>query len=127
RDLRKWLYLKNQDLVFLGSQKDVNGFAHEASVYATSREILTHLDKIPAAENYVLFFGAQDKETDKTQLKESICKIISGLSNREQTKKLIVIALPPSHIEGFDAYNTAYNETLKECVNANNKSVLIPL
>lgn len=127
RDLRKWLYLKNQDLVFLGTRKDVNGFAHEASVYTTSQEILTNISKIPVAENYVLFFGAQDKETDKAQLKESICKIISGLSGREQTRKLIVISLPPSHIDAFEAYNTAYNEILKECVNENGKSVLIPL
>ncbi len=127
RDLRKKLHLKNQDLVFLGAQKDVNGFAHEASVYNTSQEILNHIDKIPTAENYVLFLGAQDKKTDQTLLKESVCKILEKLASRNQTKKIIAISLPPSNDENFENYNLAFNEILTECIASNEKSVLIPL
>lgn len=127
RDLRKKLHLKNQDLVFLGSKKDVNGFAHEASVYTNSKEILDNLDKIPVAENYVLFFGAQDKETEKSMLRENVCQIITKLSSRDRTKKIIAISLPPSDNPTFEKYNVSFNEILKECISENNKSVLIPL
>lgn len=127
RDLRKKLHLKNQDLVFLGSKKDVNGFAHEASLYATAKEILDNLDQIPNAENYVLFFGAQDKESDKTLLKETICQILKKLSERSQTKKVIAVSLPPSDNPTFEKYNVSFNEILKECISENNKSVFIPL
>lgn len=127
RDLRKKLHLKNQDLVFLGSKKDVNGFAHEASVYSTSREILNNVDKIPAAEIYILFFGAQDKEIPPAELKKNACQIIKNLSSRNQTKKIITISLPPSNVEAFERYNVGYNEILKECTSENEKSVVIPL
>lgn len=127
RDLRKWLFLKNQDLVFLGSRKDVNGFSHEASVYATAEEILNDLDNIPAAENYVLFFGAHDKQTEKSKLQNQVCKVISGLAGRPGTRKVIVISLPPSFVQDFEAYNIAYNEILKECTDVHDKSVLVPL
>lgn len=127
RDLRKKLYLKNQNLVFKGSKKDVNGFAHEASVYATATEIAENLDKIPIAENYVLFFGAQDKKTENSILKSKICQILEKLALRKETKKIIVISLPPSPVKEFEKYNLAYNKILEECIAENNKSVLIPL
>lgn len=127
RDLRKKLHLKNQDLVFLGTKKDVNGFAHEASVYTTSQEILNNIDNIPVAEYYILFFGAQDKSTDKNLLKENVCRILKNLSERKQTKKIITVSLPPSNIEAFEKFNTDYNEILKDCTAANEKSVIIPL
>ncbi|SMC33355.1 Lysophospholipase L1 [Moheibacter sediminis] len=127
RDLRKKLHLKNQNLLFLGSKKDVNGFAHEASVYITSQEILNNIDQIPAAENYVLFFGAQDKKTDKNLLEQNVCKILEILASRNETKKIITISLPPSNNDDFEKYNIAFNEILKECTASNEKSVLIPL
>ncbi len=127
RDLRKWLHLKNQDLVFLGSKKDVNGFAHEATVYATAGEILNRLDEIPTADVYVLFFGAQDKATDPALLKDQVCQVISRLSSRAETKKLIAVSLPPSNNPGFEQHNSAFNNILKECTSATDKSVLIPL
>ncbi len=127
RDIRKWLHLKNQDLIFVGSKKDVNGFAHEASIYATSEEILKNLDKIPIAENYILFFGAQDKATDKALLKNNVCQILSNLAGRKETQKVIVIALPPSSVEAFEQYNISYNEILAQCTASIDKSILVPL
>lgn len=127
RDIRKWLHLKNQDLVFVGSKKDVNGFAHEASVYATAEYILNTLSKMPEAENYILFFGAQDKATDKNKLKANVCEIISNLSQRKKTQKVIVVSLPPSNIERFEKYNLEFNTILSQCTSSADKAVLVPL
>jgi lysophospholipase L1-like esterase len=127
RDIRKKLHLKNQDLKFLGSMKDINGFSHDATIYSTAQEIRQKLDKIANSETYILFFGAQDKETDKTALKQDICAILNQLASRETTKKIMVVSLPPSQNESFEQYNLAYNEILKDCIGQNQKSVLIPL
>lgn len=127
RDLRKKLHVKNQELVFLGSKKDINGFSHEASIYATAKKILQNLNNVPQAETYILFFGAQDKETDLALLKTDICAIFNQLAKREKTQKIMVVSLPPSNVPAFEKFNIAYNELLVQCIASSEKSVLIPL
>lgn len=116
RDFRKNLHLKNTDLIFQGNFKDVYGYPHEAGIYKTTREILESLPSVSSSSNYVLFFGAHDKNTNKETLHAEVCEIIATLSERKKTQKVIILNLPPSPIQEFEAFNIAFNEILNSCV-----------
>jgi len=116
REFRKNLHLKNNDLVFLGNFKDVYGYPHEAGIYMTTRDILESLPSISSTSNYVLFFGAQDKNSNMETLHKEVCEIIATLNKREQTNKIIILNLPPSPISVFNNFNLEFNEILNRCI-----------
>ncbi|MBA3985198.1 MAG: SGNH/GDSL hydrolase family protein [Flavobacteriales bacterium] len=116
RDFRKNLHLKNKDLVFKGNYKDVNGYPHEAGIYNTSNDILKMLPDISSTSHYILFFGAHDKRTNMETLKAEVCEILNTLTLRQQTKKIVVLNLPPSPVKEFNDFNKAFNKVLSSCV-----------
>lgn len=127
RDFRKNLHLKNTDLVFQGNFKDVNGYPHEAGIYITTHDILKSLPKISSSSNYVLFFGAHDKNTNKETLQVEVCEIISALSERKETQKVLILNLPPSPIQEFEEFNVAFNEILNSCTASFENVIIISL
>lgn len=114
RELRKNLLQKNK-LFFVGSQTDAYGYPYEGGTFDTSIEILKKIPNFPSAEYIILFFGAQDKKVNKELLDANICEILKSLQNREETKTVFTITLPPSSNASYNAYNNTFNLKLKEC------------
>lgn len=114
RELRKNLLLKKK-LFFVGAQTDTYGYPYEGGTFNTSSEILRKSLSAPSAAYYILFFGAQDKRTDKQLLNENICDILEALHNKPETEMIFAITLPPSSNPTFDTYNNLFNARLQEC------------
>lgn len=126
REFRKNLS-KNDNLLLLGSEKDVYGYPHEASVYATAKDILEKVSEIETAEYYVLFFGAHNKKTPPEVLSDQVCEILEALKEKKQTKEVLLITLPPSSNPTFDAYNKNFNEILLFCSQSEDKITIVDL
>ncbi|MEH6764219.1 MAG: SGNH/GDSL hydrolase family protein [Aequorivita antarctica] len=126
RELRRNLAQKGK-FYFVGTKSDVYGYPFEGGTFDKATELISKLKKSEPAAYYILFFGAQDKNTDKTQLKDSICEILRFLQHRDSAEKIFLITLPPSTNAEFDSYNKNFNKTLSECAELYKKSRIIDL
>lgn len=108
-------FLAQQDEVyFKGKFNDVLNYPHEAIKINTSRSILKQIDEIENVDNYILFFGSEDKSMPFEEIKKNLEAIIQKLKNDKNAKKITFITLPPSTIKGLDDFNYNYNKVIKE-------------
>jgi hypothetical protein len=114
RELRKNL-LRKKKLFFLGDQTDAYGYPYIGGTFDTASDILTKSKNATPATYYILFFGAQDKRTDKQLLNRDICAILETLQNKPGMERVFVINLPPSTNPVFNEYNKLFNIRLQEC------------
>nr|WP_288931206.1 hypothetical protein [uncultured Allomuricauda sp.] len=125
RDFRKDLS-KNKNLIFIGDQKDVYGYPHEAIWNGKCVDFLDKLKNIDIADCYILFFGAHDKKTNFNELRDCIHETFKLLLKRSGTGKILVITLPPSTNPEFNNYNQIFNKILlKEADNKRIKTINI--
>ena len=111
---RKTLSLKF-DLFFVGRKSDVFGYPYEGGVFDKTTDLLEKIPNIEPTAYYILFFGAQDKKTDKNQLYENICEILNLLVNKKGVEQVFVITLPPSPVLKINKYNLSFNYKLLAC------------
>ena len=126
RNFRKNLSI-NKDLVFKGRNIDIYGYPNEANMVVTSERILNNLTNIEPTHNYILFFGAHDKNKDFEGLVETTCKIFELLNQRNETESIFVITLPPSSVLEFEEYNSKFNSILKKCAERIEKIKIVDL
>jgi len=127
RDFRKTLKNRNDQLVFKGLTKDVNAFPFLGGVFTRISEIKRLLPKIAPTEYYIVFFGAQDKATDKGQLQDDVCAIFDTLSGFSETKKILFVSLPPSSDSSVALYNQEFNAMASGCAKPHEKIMTIDL
>lgn len=127
REFRKNLSMKNKSLYFKGENRDVYGYPCEAEIFVTTKKIEENIKDIKAVQNYILFFGAHDKNKTKEEITESVRNIFKTLSLRKKTQKVLVITLPPSPVLTFEEHNKKFNNILKKCANDYKKIVIVDL
>ena len=127
REFRKNLSMKNKSLKFKGGNRDVYGYPCEAETFVTAKNIEVNIKKIKEAQNYILFFGAHDKNRNEGEITESVCNILNELSCRKATQKVLVITLPPSQVLPFEEHNKLFNSILKKCAKEYKNVVIVDL
>lgn len=127
REFRKNLSTKNKSLYFKGKNRDVYGYPCEAETFVTAKNIEENIKDIKDVQNYILFFGAHDKNKNKEEITESVKNIFKTLSFRKETQKVLVVTLPPSPVFVFEEHNKKFNNILKKCANDYKNIIIIDL
>lgn len=118
-DLRKFLKEKNEDLVFVGSRTDINGYPHEGEGGNNTEQVLKRLKYIPEADCYTLLLGTNDWKKPVADTKENIIKIITYLLDKYPHAHINYLTPLPTANKERDVFNTR----LKEMVTAYLKQV----
>jgi lysophospholipase L1-like esterase len=112
REFRKNLS-KNENLIFIGNEKDIYGYGHEAVWNGKCADFINILKNIESADFYILFFGAHDKNTNYNELEECIHTTFEILLRRSSgNAKILAVTLPPSTNTIFNNYNQNFNHIL---------------
>jgi len=114
REFRNNLFIKNKNIFFVGSKKDIYGYPCETDVFIKIEELSDNIEDIEEVQNYILFIGAHDKKTDRNIIITSLRKVYDVLSTKPTTKNIFVITLPPSPILYFEEYNKFINSIFKK-------------
>ncbi len=96
---------------FVGNQRDVYNYAHQAFVQNPSADILNSLDKFQA-DNYILFFKWHQKKETWDNFEKNINLIAKKLNNKN-IKRVFWIIIPYSGDKKKDSIYRKINEMIQ--------------
>ncbi len=108
------LLAQQDEVYFKGRYSDVFNYPHEALKINNSKSIIKQIDHVDNADNFILFFGSDDKAFSLEEIKNNITIIIEKLKVEKRAEEIIIVLLPPSTIDEDDTFNRNYNKILLE-------------
>ena len=114
RSFRKWLKQKNEDLYFVGANRDLYGYHYSGGILANTQYILNNFNKIDVADVYVICLGTHEKQSQLERTFLNFKELIEKLQHKSPKAKIYLINLPPStHKERNDNHKKLNKALLK--------------